>query len=199
MATLSENLELSRCPHCSIDKPNLKKVFHIETNNHQGISKRLWGIYVCSRCGGIVSAWSSGWQGMVVGVYPSTEKVDAIIPAPAHDYLQQALNSIHAPAGAVMLAASAVDAMFKSKGYKEGSLYKRIDEAAKNHLITADMAQWAHEVRLDANDQRHADEQFALPSEEIAKRAVDFALVLGEILFVLPSRVQRGLEKSAKG
>jgi hypothetical protein len=193
MVMLSENLELSRCPHCSIDKPNLKKVFHLETNNHLGISKRLWAIYVCSRCGGIVSAWSSTWQGMVAGVYPSTEKIDVIIPAPAHDYLQQALNSIHAPAGAVMLAASAVDAMLKTKGYKEGSLYTRIGQATKDHLITDEMAMWAHEVRLDANDQRHADEQFTLPTEQSAKKAVDFALALGEILFVLPSRIQRGL------
>ena len=68
-----------------------------------------------------------------------------------------------APAGAVMLAASSVDAMLKEKGYNEGSLYARIGQARDDHLITADMAEWAHEVRLDANDQRHADEAAALP------------------------------------
>ena len=51
-----------------------------------------------------------------------------------------------------MLAASAVDSMLKEKGYKDGSLYKRIEQAAGDHLITAEMASWAHEVRLDAND-----------------------------------------------
>lgn len=51
-----------------------------------------------------------------------------------------------------MLAASAVDALLKLKGYTAGSLYARIEKAAEDHVITQDMAKWAHEVRLDAND-----------------------------------------------
>jgi hypothetical protein len=107
-------------------------------------------------------------------------------------YLQQALESIHAPAGAVMLAASAIDAMLKTKGYQEGSLFTRINQAAEAHLITREMAEWAHEIRLDANDQRHADVNQPLPDETQAKKCVDFALALAEFLFVLPARVQRG-------
>jgi len=94
-----------------------------------------------------------------------------------------------------MLAASAVDAMLKEKGYLAGSLYSRIDKAATDHVFTSDMAAWAHDVRLDANDQRHADEQSSLPVEDDARRVIDFALALAEILFVLPSRVARGLKK----
>jgi hypothetical protein len=54
------------------------------------------------------------------------------------------------------------------------------------------MAAWAHGVRLDANDQRHADDDSAHASTEDAARAIDFALALGEYLFVLPDRVRRG-------
>ena len=95
-----------------------------------------------------------------------------------------------------MLAASAVDAMLKAKGYKDGSLYQRIKEAAVGHIITADMATWAHQVRLDANDQRHADESASFPTREEAQRSLDFALALAEILFVLPTRVTRGINES---
>jgi hypothetical protein len=42
--------------------------------------------------------------------------VDPAIPNVAGAYLQQALQSLQAPAGAVMLAASAIDAMLKEKG-----------------------------------------------------------------------------------
>lgn len=105
--------------------------------------------------------------------------------------------SINAPAGAVMLAASAVDAMLKEKKYLEGSLYSRIEKAAADHLITQDMANWAHEVRLDANDQRHADEARSLPTQADAKRAIDFAAALGTFLYVLPARVRRGLTEAA--
>ena len=101
--------------------------------------------------------------------------------------------------GAVMLAASAVDAMLKNKDYTDGSLYKRIREAANDNLITEDMATWAHEVRLDANDQRHADVNATLPSPEDSQRVVDFALAVGQFLFVLPARVQRGLQPDQQG
>ena len=79
------------------------------------------------------------------------------------------------------------------KNYTEGSLYVRIENAVKDHLITKEMSQWAHEVRLDANDQRHATESATLPTPEEAKRVIDFATALAEFIFVLPSRVQKGI------
>lgn len=109
----------------------------------------------------------------------------------------QALASLQAPAGAVMLAASSVDAMLKEKGLKEGSLNTRIDAAAQQHLITPEMGAWAHDIRLDANDQRHADEASVLPSEADAVKAIDFANALAQFLFVLPARVERGRKSGA--
>ena len=120
------------------------------------------------------------------------QTTDEAIPDRARDYLNQAIESLHAPAGAVMLCASSVDAMLKEKNYKEGRLYERIDEAAKDHLITSEMAAWAHEIRLDANDQRHADESAGLPTQAETEKCIAFTKALGEFLFVLPSRVERG-------
>jgi len=97
-----------------------------------------------------------------------------------------------------MLAGSAVDAMLKDKSYTEGSLYTRINKAAKDHLITSDMASWAHEVRLDANEQCHSDTQAELPTEEDARRAAEFARALGQFLFALSARVTRGREEAAQ-
>jgi hypothetical protein len=37
----------------------------------------------------------------------------------------------------------------------EGSLYSRIEKAAADQILTGDTANWAHDVRLDANDQCH--------------------------------------------
>jgi hypothetical protein len=94
-----------------------------------------------------------------------------------------------------MLTAASIDAMLKEKSYKTGTLYSRIDQAARDHLITTEMAEWAHEVRLDANDERHADESRGLPGEQDALRAIDFARALAEFLFVLPARVASGRGK----
>ena len=95
-----------------------------------------------------------------------------------------------------MLAASAVDAMLQSKGLKEGSLYRRIEAAANSHLITEDMARWAHHIRLEANDQRHSDSEALLPKVSDAKQCCDFAIALGVYLFELPARVRSGLKSA---
>ncbi len=193
MPTLSENLILGRCPHCSVANPNLRRVHYLDTNNHVGNHPRKWSIYQCGTCGGVVTAWAPDHNKEVQGHYPSSRQVSEDIPERPRTYFQQAHESMHAPAGAVMLAASAVDAVLKLKGYVEGSLYGRIEKAVADHAITADMAQWAHAVRLDANDQRHADQAATLPTQDDAQRVIDFAIALAEILFVIPSRVQRGL------
>jgi hypothetical protein len=114
----------------------------------------------------------------VTQVFPDYRKVDDVVSSNAKAYLEQAISSIHTPAGAVTLAASCVDAMLKEKGHLDGSLNSRIEQAAMDHLIMANMAAWAHEVRLDANDQRHADLNASLPSKEDAERIVDFASAL---------------------
>lgn len=193
MPNLTAQLQLTRCPHCNVDTPSLVQQWRGETRDQAGQNLRRWMVYVCTRCGGLVTAAATQFDQPVTEHFPSAPTVPTDLPSPASAYLEQAVSSIHAPAGAVMLTASAVDAMLKAKGYTEGSLYTRIDKAAGEHLITADMARWAHAVRLDANDQRHADAAAALPSEADAKRCIDFASSLALFLFTLPARVSKGL------
>jgi hypothetical protein len=199
MPTLATMLVLSRCPHCNVDTPNLAYFFEYQTNSYSGDNLRWWRFYRCGRCGGVVTAAARDRDLTVSACFPSTEEVNTSIPDRARAYLEQALNSLSSPAGAIMLAASAVDAMLKARGLREGSLYSRIDQAESNHQITPEMARWAHDVRLDANDQRHADEEQPLPGPADAGRAVDFALALGEFMFVLPARVQRGIADASNG
>ncbi len=194
MPTLSENLILDRCPHCSVANPNLRKQHHLETNNHAGNLRRIWAIYACGTCGAIVSAWAQAHGQEVRDYFPKSLSVDDDIPERPKTFLKQAHESIHAPAGAVMLAASAVDAMLKLRGYTDGTLYTRIEKAAKDGVLTTEMAPWAHAVRLDANDQRHADQAANLPTTEDAVRVLEFAVALGEYLFVLPKRIERGMK-----
>lgn len=199
MPNLSHHLEISICPHCGVNTPNLEQRNGFETNSSDNSNKRFWRIYVCSRCGGVVTAFSNTGIGQVVDYFPSVKEVDEYIPENARAFLQDAIACIHVPPGAIMLAASAVDAMLKEKGLTEGSLYKRINDAATSHLITEGMSKWAHAVRLDANDQRHADEAATRPTEAEAKRSIDFAMALAEFLFVLPAKVDKGLSGESTG
>lgn len=198
MPTLDLNLVIPRCPHCNVDSPNLFKVWQHETRTHSGENLRRWAVYSCGRCGSLVVAAASQFGQPVTEIHPAPQRIDDDLPPKARAFLEQAVLSINAPAGAVMLAASSVDAMLKSSGYAEGSLYSRIEKAVADHLITAEMATWAHDVRLDANDHRHADEDAALPTTVDAQRAIDFAKALGMFMFALPARVTRGISE-AKG
>lgn len=133
-------------------------------------------------------------------VWPEAEAAHDAIPEKPRTFLQQAIDSIAQPSGAIMLCASSIDAMLKEKGYTKGKLYPRIEKAATEHLITDEMKTWAHEVRIDANDERHADEAAELPTSEDAKRTISFVKALGEFLFVLPARVKagRGVKESVE-
>jgi Domain of unknown function (DUF4145) len=198
MPNLDAQLLIDACPQCRISHPNLKSVHNLETADHAGQRKRYWRIYQCGACGGLVIAWAAGGFGQgVQEIFPKHSEVDANIPNKARELLKQAVASMHAPAGAVMLAASSVDAMLKEKGYRDGSLYARIERAAADHIITTDMAAWAHDIRLDANDQRHADDSAKLPTEADAMRCTEFAAALGQFMFVLPARISRGRQAAA--
>lgn len=197
MPDLDSTLKLKRCPHCSIDNPNLSTILSdTQTATDTGDNVRIWRVYKCARCGGIVIASCQFHNRFVTEIYPNPESVNDILPFKVKAYLQQAIDSVYAPAGSVMLCSSAVDAMLKEKGYKDGGMYPRINQASKDGLLTPDMAIWAHQVRLEANDQRHSDEEAELPTIEDAKKSIEFTKVLAEFLFVLPSKVKTGIDTS---
>lgn len=91
------------------------------------------------------------------------------------------------------MAASAVDAMLKALGYRDGSLYDRIDKAVADSVLTKGMADWAHSVRLGANRPRHADVEQPHLSADEARQSVEFTEALGSFLFVLKARIDRGI------
>jgi len=157
---------------------------------------RLWGVYVCSACAGIIAAEAPQFQARIINLIPTIKDFSKDIPEFPRELLRQAYESLHAPAGAILLSASAIDAMLKIKEYVDGSLKTRINQAVTNDLLTKDMGEWAHHVRLDANDQRHADLDAGLPTDAQARQSVEFAEALAEILFVLPARVNRGINKA---
>lgn len=194
MLNLDQYLKIARCPFCAIDNPNLSSIAQFNTAADNGGNPRRWRAYQCARCGGVVVAYAMSNIMAVADYYPRGVTIDDILPEKVKAYLQQAIDSVFAPAGSVMLCASSVDAMLKEKGLKEGSLYTRINQAVTQGWLTPEMSTWAHQVRLDANDQRHADEDTGLPTVEDAKQAIEFTKTLSEFLFVLPSKVTRGIQ-----
>jgi hypothetical protein len=196
--TQAENLDLPRCPHCGIARPNLKHRTSIETWPQSGEPRSRWVIYACETCGGVVVAASYGddRSARVYYIFPPPPELDEAIPEPARECLRQARESVHAPIEAVVLAAHAVDEMLGERGVHGNSLNEKIERAAADHLITKEMATWAHEVRLDANAERHPKKGAPLPTEEDARRVIAFAEALAQYLFELPALVRHGREDS---
>ena len=196
------NLEgVGRCPHCGIAHPLLRQT---QPSNFivypEGRVGRLWGVYLCSACNNLVLAQgvrrtqNDTEASQVETIYPSVMPVPSEIPEQARRFLEQAQASLSTPDGAAMLAGSAVDAMLKAKGFDDGkkSLYERIEQAAQANVLTSDMAEWAHEVRLGSNRPRHVDRDSPHVSPEEASQSVQFTTTLAQLLFVLPARIAAG-------
>ena len=213
---MKEYLDLDRCPWCKTATPTLINL-DIENYTKGGYVSTLtladcaWRLYICSRC-----------KKLVLAKYEITYKADQCatnfkiieyiknevfpddgsksydsIPPRITKLLKQAHDTLHSPDACLMVCASALDAMLQEKGLQGDTLNKRIDEAASKHLITEDMKKWAHQIRLEANDSRHPEQDKELATQKEAEQCLEFAMALAEILFVLPAKVSRGIEQSA--
>lgn len=197
-----------RCPHCNVAEPLLTKIWNEFLKNPSNSSGRAYALYQCSRCSRVTMAEGvqvpldrGGAPGVnfyvnIEALYPPPSLIDPSLPADARRYLKQAVETLHAPDASIVMAAAAVDAMLKAKGYTSGDLYPRIGKAVADHVLTEGMAQWAHKVRLEANAVRHADATNPEPSMEDAKQVLEFASALGDFLFVFTARVAEGIKSA---
>ena len=195
---------LRRCPHCGISRPQIVKA-HIADPIQplDGSAVSRWAVYRCTSCSGWITA--KGQPGstianpLIVEVFPGLARAHEDLPEIARKYLDQAMETLGSPDASGVMSGSAVDAMLKALGYEKGSVYERIDQAVEGHKITADMGEWAHSVRLGSNRPRHADKDNPHVSREEAQRSVEFAEALGNFLFVLTARIERGIKSAQEG
>ena len=192
---------IKRCPYCGVASPFLRLIWVSQAPmpRSDGNVPSLWGVYSCSTCGSCLLARGGpchpghGVDNLIFEIIPEPKAAHVDLPETARRFLQQAMETLHAPDAAAMIAGSAVDAMLKDRGYKDGSLYARIDQAKEANLLTKGMADWAHSVRLGSNRPRHADENNPHVSPDEALQSVEFAEALGNFLFVLTARIARGI------
>lgn len=197
---------LTACPHCSAAKPGTsplgdRRLIDHAPTGHSGLAQAAQ-MYICNTCLGVVTAVShlmstgdaaNAEQVSVLAVYPVLVDVSGSVPERPRQYLRDAQGALNAPSASIMASCSAIDAMLSEKGVprSDGSLAKRINLAVDQGILTKGMSEWAHRVRLDANDQRHADETAPLPDQDQAKRTLRLAKAMAELLFVLPAEAER--------
>lgn len=111
-------------------------------------------------------------------------------PDPAARYFKQGcannLSGNWDAAGAMFR--KALDVGLKHKFPElSGSLFERIQQAKENGGLTEDLAEWAHEIRLDGNAAVHDEDEY---TEEEAKPLEAFTNMVFQYLFTLPAMVQ---------
>jgi hypothetical protein len=186
---------IERCPQCGVSNPLINLIGKPDKHfKDEWENTYYFFTGSCSKCRRHILFYGMGGESpdktvKIVKSFPTLDKAAEELPEMAAKFLQQAIESRHAPDGALMLSASAIDAMLKAIGFTEGTLYARIDQAKNNGAITSAMADWAHSIRLCANEPRHADQDFTGASESDVEQSLAFAKALGEYLFVLPSKV----------
>ncbi|USE78071.1 DUF4145 domain-containing protein [Cupriavidus gilardii] len=188
----SPRFGIDRCPHaeCGVAMPNLT-LEHVCTGKWPGT---YTGILKCTTCKNVITV-KVDEEYEPLEVLPALKAYSTDIPERARLSLTDARGTLGHPSPSIMCSAQAIDWMLKEKGYVKGDLNSRIKKAAEDHLITEDMEAWAHEVRLGANAERHADLGGSPPTIDDAQRLLKFAEALAEILFELPARVRRGRAK----
>lgn len=206
------NVEVAKgiptCPYCGQAKPTLAllgqpRPVELSLVGASGYYQ-WWAMYRCTNCENVCLAGSKRTGSNAFGAMqpiqtfsPTIEIISDHIPERPKHYLTDAQNSLNAPTGSIVSSASAIDAMLKIKGVgrysederTERSLSKRINIAVEQNILTKGMSEWAHRVRLDANAQRHSDEEHKLPTPEEARQTLRLAKAIAELLFVLPAEV----------
>jgi hypothetical protein len=136
--SFGEPPRVATCPHCGTGRPQVALIA-----DHNVRSGRRWALFTTTCCGGLLLAvgekGNSAANAPIETLYPSVRSAAAEIPDPARRYLQQAMETLQAPDAAAVMAGSAVDAMLKHLKLTEGSVYKRIDEAVSQHILTPAM------------------------------------------------------------
>ena len=90
----------------------------------------------------------------------------------------------------------ALDTGLKSKFPEiNGNLSARIKEAAEQKKLTPELAEWAHQIRLDGNEATHEEKPF---EKEDAKKLSDFTHLVFLYLFTLPGMLEESKNKTRK-
>lgn len=218
--SVSRPITLDVCPYpsCSVRGVAFNCLTEVPGAAHHGPRRPYFKqvLSTCGMCGGavvmIVEATTVHlpFSSMHNGEWIENYKIRAVYPTPrvlgcpsdlppgveaAFMDGQRALqNEIYTPA-AVMFR-KALEVAVKGLGGKGRNLHDRIQSLASDPGITPAMLDWAHTVRLDANDGVHDDEPV---TKEIAEELRDFAEDFLVYVFEMPKRVEaRRAARAAK-
>lgn len=207
------------CPHCLTKDIGFTAV--AETQFGPPRLKDWMTLYKCNKCqGGLVVEYTfqvhHGYSSPAIcSVDPSTvgftpinfypgkmpPSMPAFTPPPLDKYFKQAVDSLRSdsPDAAGAMCRKVVDVstqkLLGEDAKKFGTIQKRIDELAARSLLTIDLQEWAHVVRLEGNDASHDEDPYT--SEE-ADELLSFVDLYLTYVYTMPGKLKLRRETAAQ-
>ena len=206
------------CPHCSGEKIGF--TFVAECRLQPEIPIRFMVLYKCNKCqGGFVVIYlqkirSAAYKSPAAATTDPTDvgftvaekyparmptRVPAHVPDPLGRFFQQAHDGFrrgdHDASGAMSRKVVDVSTqkLLGEDSKKYGNIAGRIDALAYAGKLTAELKDWAHQVRLGGNEAAHDQEPY---SKEEAEELLDFAELYLTYVYTLPARLKERRERA---
>jgi len=198
------------CPHCGV-----YSTFRVSAEH----KNEYWGGYAqilnCNYChqhvyvvlGEKITEDSRGnkiSQEVIVESYPKRvpKMHESITKNIADDYIEAIkCLDVGANKGAIAMCRRALQSSALEKGASKDKLIDQIDELWEKGIITKDIREWAHEIRLSGNIGAHPNEDGLMNvTAEDAKGMIEFLERYFEYVYVMPYKVyaQRLKRKKSK-
>ena len=196
------------CPHCRTEKVGFapRNAVQVTPGGQTLLFLQCEGcgqaiVAVVNNIRAAVEAWIGGHgntPGQIVRIYPEmiALKAPADVPSTVRAAFLSGLDNLDRAGGAnaaAIMFRRAVEIAIKAvnpDAPKGQNLDKRI-EGLPPDIATPAMKEWAHQVRLDANEATHEPEEF---SEDDAKKLRIFAEMFLTYAFTLPAMLARAKE-----
>lgn len=159
----------------------------------------IWAIAVCPSCHNCVllKGEPNGQSFNVKNIYPASQPspTDERMPADIRRDIEESKLALSVGAfnASAAMSRRALQRACKTKGSKKSDLIDQINELADNKIITTDIKELAHTVRLVGNDGAHPNEVNVDASD--AKEILELAEQFMEIIFIAPAKVREIKEK----
>lgn len=203
---IGEGLSLHQitCAFCN-ESGNFAEVFHAEKKKPNSSKKINFDTFECGSCKGYVQVtWSAQEFGGSKRLHDyrvlpwplGKPKAPENWPKNVGRFWEQAHDSARNENidAAFVMARSALQAALRHMNAKGEKLYKEIEVLSTSGILPKIIADWAHEIRLIANESAHPEDGTP-PKKNDVKEVLDFLDFMFVYLFDLPNDIQK-LRKS---
>jgi hypothetical protein len=137
---------------------------------------------------------------IILDQYPKrTPKLDEAIPSDvASDYIEAIkCYDVSAFKASVVMCRRALQTSVLDKGASKGNLNDQIDELCRKGIITEDIGNWSHEIRLTGNIGAHPDGLENVTAQD-AEDLIHFMEEYLNYVYIMPAKVaaKRAREKA---